>query len=81
MNSPRNDWLPKKRAALGWGLPQGWQGWLCLPIYTVGMSLTFHFLRPAREPMAFAASVIVLTLLLVVVCVVKGGPSGRGPDS
>lgn len=76
MNIERKYWFPAKRYGWGWGLPVSWQGWICLAIYAVGISWAIHFFRPTREPGLFAASITLLTLILIGVCLLKGEPPG-----
>jgi hypothetical protein len=72
MSLPKDQaWFAAKRYGYGWGLPARWQGWLVLCIYL--LSLLFASLQFARaRPLQFAASVIILSVLLVAICAWKG---------
>ena len=68
-------WFRAKRYGWGWGLPLTWQGWLTFFLYFILAVLAVVFLSPARFGTGFFAVVLVLlTLLLVAVCWLKGEP-------
>lgn len=72
--SDRDDWFPAKTVGYGWGPPRRWQGWVVLALYmaaVVGLALRFP---PQREPAVFLIGVGVATVLLIIVCVLKGEP-------
>ena len=76
MKTAKTYWFPAKRYGWGWGLPSVWQGWVVLAVFVGLLSIGAVVLLPKQEPGAFAAYSIVLCLLLVAVCWVKGEPPG-----
>jgi hypothetical protein len=52
-------WFPAKRYGWGWGPPVRWQGWAVLVVYALLLT-------------AFLLSSVVLTVLLLIVCWLKG---------
>lgn len=76
-------WFPAKRYGWGWGFPTAWQGWLVLAAYVAALTAAALGFPPDHRPVAFFACVIVATMLLLVVCRLKGEPpawrwGGRG---
>jgi hypothetical protein len=67
-------WFPAKRYGWGWGLPRRWQGWLVLGGYVASLAVGAVRIHPAQRPLAFAAWVSSLSLLLVAVCWRTGEP-------
>jgi hypothetical protein len=67
-------WFPAKRYGWGWGLPSSWQGWVVLAGYFGLLGVDALLFRPDRELQLFLAVVTFLTVLLVVVCWLKGEP-------
>ena len=72
----RNDkyWFPAKRYGWGWGPPNNWQGWVVLALYmaaVIGIALRFP---PQRELAVFLIGVGLATVLLIIVCALKGEP-------
>ena len=63
-------WFSAKQYGWGWGLPTAWQGWLVLALYLGGLILATVF----GDERAVYICLGVLTLLLLVVCVIKGEP-------
>ena len=64
-------WFRMKRYGYGWGLPTRWQGWLVLAIYVCALLIAGLWFDRSR-PLAFNASVIILTVLLIAICAWKG---------
>jgi uncharacterized membrane protein YkvI len=65
-------WFPAKRYGWGWGPPVRWQGWAVLVVYALLLTAAaFVFLRDDRIA-AFLLSSVVLTVLLLIVCWLKG---------
>ncbi|SIT45748.1 conserved hypothetical protein [Paraburkholderia ribeironis] len=73
---PRSNeyWFAAKRYGWGWGLPTRWQGWVTLAVYVLLLCLAVAFFEPHRRPFTFAATVVLLTLVLLAVCWLKGEP-------
>ena len=72
--SDRDHWFPAKTVGYGWGPPRRWQGWVVLALYmaaVVGLALRFP---PQREPAVFLIGVGLATVLLIIVCALKGEP-------
>jgi hypothetical protein len=70
-------WFPAKRYGWGWGLPVAWQGWVVLGLYFVATISAGIWLRPHVHPLMFYGSVGAATVLLIVVCLLKGEPPGE----
>ena len=69
-------WFPAKRHGWGWGLPSVWQGWAVLAVYFALLASGAFVFLPAQEVPTFVAWALVLSLVLTVVCAVKGEPPG-----
>ncbi len=66
-------WFRAKRYGWGWGLPLTWQGWVVfVGWFAVFIPATVHFI-PGR-PVAFMVFTLVMGLLLVAICYIKGEP-------
>ena len=74
MQNERQYWFPAKSFGWGWGLPITWQGWLVLAGFIALVALGTVFLKPDTHALAFAIYVVILALLLVAVCWIKGEP-------
>jgi hypothetical protein len=67
-------WFPAKRYGWGWGIPNSWQGWVVLAVFT-GLLVLGSFVFPPRAHMsAYLGYVAVLCVLLIGVCWFKGEP-------
>lgn len=72
--SDRDHWFPAKTVGYGWGPPRRWQGWVVLALYmaaVIGIALRFP---PQRELTVFLIGVGLATVLLIIVCALKGEP-------
>jgi lipoprotein signal peptidase len=67
-------WFPAKTYGWGWGLPTRWQGWVVLCAFIVAVVVVSIVLPPATHPIAFFASIGILSGILMVVCYLKGEP-------
>lgn len=74
MQDDRQYWFPAKTFGWGWGLPITWQGWVVLAAFLALIALGILFLKPATHSLAFGVYVLVLVLLLIAVCWIKGEP-------
>ena len=75
MNNPsRRYWFPAKRFGWGWGLPTAWQGWVVLLVYAAIIAVLIWRVPPSSYPSLFCGSVVIVSLLLVMVCWLKGEP-------
>ena len=73
MSNPQKYWFPAKRYGWGWGVPSTWQGWAVVVAYFALLAGGSFFLLRLGA-VVFAGYAIVLTLLLVAVCWLKGEP-------
>lgn len=65
-------WFPAKRYGWGWGIPNSWQGWAVLAVFT-GLLVLGSLIFPPRAHMAaYLGYVAVLCGLLIGVCWLKG---------
>ncbi|MGB6489033.1 MAG: hypothetical protein WBE91_19315 [Steroidobacteraceae bacterium] len=76
-------WFRAKRYGWGWGLPLTWQGWVVfVGWFAVFIPATVHLIP--RRPVAFMAFTLLMGLLLVAICYLKGEPprwrSGDGSE-
>jgi len=68
----KNYWFRAKR--YGWGLPLTWQGWIIFIAYTV-LVISSIFIFPPEEKIAlFLCWVVGLTIMLLMICWIKGEP-------
>jgi len=74
MNNKKNYWFPAKRYGWGWGIPNCWQGWVVYLTYFSLLTAGILFRLPSSHEAAFIGMTIVSTLLLVVICWIKGEP-------
>jgi hypothetical protein len=65
-------WFPAKRYGWGWGPPRRWQGWLVLAAYALLLALSALAFLPSDNIAAFLGCAVVLTIVLVSVCWLKG---------
>ncbi len=70
-------WFPAKRYGWGWGPPIRWQGWAVLAAFLALVAGGAVVLLPDRGPAVFLPYSLLLCLLLVAVCWIKGEPPGR----
>jgi hypothetical protein len=65
-------WFPAKSAkCCGWGLPTCWQGWAVIIIFYLLMGSSAFLCLP-RYPAIFVLTSVVLVILLIGVCYLKG---------
>ncbi len=67
-------WFPAKRYGWGWGLPVVWQGWAVLGCYAIIAVFIAFAVPPDTHPMAFIAALGLLSIMLTIVCWIKGEP-------
>jgi hypothetical protein len=67
-------WFPAKRYGWGWGLPIRWQGWVVMLAYLGLVATGPLVLKPVPDPLPFVAYVSGLSLVLVLICWIKGEP-------
>ncbi len=74
-------WFPAKRYGWGWGLPVAWQGQTVMAVFAILLLIGAVTLLPGYGPATFVAFALLLCVLLVVVCWIKGErPSWRWGD-
>jgi hypothetical protein len=74
MRSEKDVWFRGKRIGFGWGLPVRWQGWIVLLIYGLLMSIGIAMLQQTRYHGFVLSYMTLLTCILIVICIWKGGP-------
>lgn len=67
-----NYWFPAKRYGWGWGLPTAWQGWVVYVLYAVSIALLIWRVPPKSHPVPFIGLLVAASLLLTLVCWIKG---------
>ena len=71
-------WFPAKRFGWGWGPPTVWQGWAVLAVFAAMVLVGAAVLLPDHGAPAFVGYVVLLCVLLVGICWLKGErPSWR----
>ena len=75
MKHPSRYWFPAKLYGWGWGLPNAWQGWVVYACYAVATAALFYFVPPRAYGSLHALLFILLTVVLVIICWLKGEPS------
>ena len=74
MSNPPRYWFPAKRYGWGWGPPATWEGWAVFLGFFASLFAGVALFPPRRHMAEFIAFVAALSLLLLVVCWVKGEP-------
>ena len=69
-------WFPPKRYGWGWGPPRKWQGWAVLAVYFATIVVTIRYFLPTTTGYPFIIGIVVPTLLLILICLLKGAPFG-----
>lgn len=72
MPDPVRHWFPAKRYGWGWGPPTVWQGWLTLAVFFALIGAGALIFLPRQAIVAYIVYLVVVTLLLIVLCSVKG---------
>ena len=86
MTTPRNKiWFPAKTYGWGWGPPVCWQGWVVLLAYIVLILGGVLLFLPEKDNIPwFLFYTIILTLILIWICWLKGEKPkwrwGKGKD-
>jgi hypothetical protein len=65
-------WFPAKNYGYGWGLPSCWQGWLVLASYLLLVSGGAFLLQPGKHLAGYLGYVGALSVILIIVCWIKG---------
>jgi hypothetical protein len=73
MTEEKKIWFPIKRYGWGWGPPCCWQGWVVLLIYIALVIAAAWLVPPNEMPTHYTAYVTGLTVILIVICLLKGG--------
>jgi hypothetical protein len=67
-------WFPAKNYGWGWGFPSVWQGWVVFFTYIGSLSLAAYVFPPDGKTALFVLSTLAISVLLLVVCWIKGEP-------
>ena len=67
----KKPWFPAKRYGWGWGPPNCWQGWVVFAVWLALLAGGGVYLMPG-QPELFVLYAIGLTIVLVIVCWIKG---------
>ena len=67
-------WFPAKRYGWGWGLPSTLQGWLVLAAFLGLVVAGAVVFPPTVSPVFYFVYIVVLGVLLLGVCRLKGEP-------
>ncbi|GAB2806156.1 hypothetical protein [Dyella kyungheensis] len=76
MQGDKTYWFPAKRYGWGWGFPSTWQGLLVLVAYAALLAVGVRWLLPQHHQGGFLLYAGALTVILVLVCWLKGEPPG-----
>jgi len=71
-DNDREIWFPAKRFGWGWSLPCAWQGWAVLAAYFLMLVIGVTNIDPGRQHALFIGWVTGWTVLLCIVCWIKG---------
>ena len=74
MEDEQTYWFPAKRYGWGWGLPTAWQGWVVMAVFALLLLVGAAVLLPGSGAGAFVAYSALLSVILVVICWLKGEP-------
>jgi hypothetical protein len=74
MRDQKQYWFPAKKYGWGWGLPSVWQGWVTLAVFYILVVIGAFTVLPSYGSIAFVAYCLILCVVLVVVCWLKGEP-------
>lgn len=72
MHNEPQFWFPAKRYGWGWGMPTRWQGWVVLIGFFALLALGAKRLQPSLHPVEFALYALMLSVLLTLICWLKG---------
>ena len=67
-------WFPVKGYGWGWGVPPAWQGCAAIAAYVALIGVGFIVIVPSVRPGLFLVYLLLLTILLIAVCWIKGEP-------
>lgn len=65
-------WFPAKLYGWGWGLPVNWKGWIVLLVYIGLVLLLTSQFSPETDLVSWLSYFVPLTLVLIVICWLKG---------
>jgi uncharacterized membrane protein len=74
-SSGKRYWFYAKRYGYGWGLPATWEGWVVFVGYLAGVFGGLAVFPPDKAMGSYAVCLTVLTVVLMIVCFVKGEPA------
>ena len=67
-------WFPAKRYGWGWGFPITWQGWTVFAVFLALILAGAFFLQPRANLAGFIVYVVILSIVFVGICWLKGEP-------
>jgi hypothetical protein len=75
-NKNKKLWFRRKRYGWGW-VPVSWEGWLIIFVYVVALLSNFQTIDAVQYSSSdtlinFAPRFIILTVILIIICRVKG---------
>ncbi len=73
--SNKRYWFYAKRYGYGWGLPATWEGWVVFVGYLAAVFGGLALFPPDKSMGGYLVYLTVLTLLLMLVCFLKGEPA------
>jgi hypothetical protein len=73
----KTNWFRAKPSCLGWDWSLCWQGWLSYALALAGIIVAAVLFPPTRSPTAFMAGNLLIVVLLLGVCALKGEPLRR----
>jgi hypothetical protein len=74
MSEETKYWFPAKRYGWGWGWPGLWQGKLVVAVFFIAVLAGAFVLLPGQSTTPFVIYVVLLSVVLVGVCWIKGEP-------
>lgn len=80
MSQAKKYWFPAREQGWGWGPPSSWQGWVVILAYLGSLLALCRFLPPAGSTASFLIGVGVSTVLLLLICWIKGAPPRKWSD-
>ncbi len=72
LNDKKNYWFLAKKYGWGWGLPVNWQGWIVFIVYLSLVILNIYVCLFRESVVLFISINLILTVLLIAVCWLKG---------
>lgn len=74
MKKSTDYWFPAKRYGWGWGMPVTWQGKVVFAAFFVLLAIGALTLLPRYGQLSFVIFTVILSVILIVICWLKGEP-------